>query len=149
MKNDINRLVLTIDFDNTLVDSEYPNILGLKKYAKEVMNKWYAQGIYLIINTCRNGEAEWECETFLFDNGVPFHKINDHAPFIKQKYFNPHHPISKKIFSHVNIDDTNLDFVSTKGIKPINWKVIDAYVQNIIDDGNWDVKPNFNFNYAQ
>jgi len=137
---EIKRLVFTVDFDNTLVNSDYPTILSLKPYAKEVMQKWAKQGIYLIINTCRNGDAELEAETFLFDNGVPFNKINDHAPFIKQKYFNPHHPISKKIFSNLNIDDTNLSFMFNPHM---DWLEIDEQVQQIIDDGDWNVKANF------
>jgi len=140
--NEINRLVITIDFDNTIVDSKYPEIIGLKKYAKEVINKWYKQGIYLIINTCRNGQAEWECETFLFDNGIAFQKINDHAPFIKQKYFNPHHTISKKIFSHINVDDTSLNYMSGENI---NWGLIDMHVQDIIATGKWNVEPDYNY----
>ena len=138
----MNRLIITIDFDNTIANSDYPNILGLKERAKEVINKWHKQGIYLIINTCRNGEAEWECETFLFDNGVPFHKINDHAPFIKQKYFNPHHTISKKIFSHINVDDTSLNYMLGESI---NWPLIDMNVQDIIAKNLWDVKPDYNY----
>jgi len=137
---EMTRLVVTVDFDMTLVFSDYPHILGLQPFAKEVMQKWSKQGIYLIINTCRNGEAEWECETFLFDNKVPFNKINDHAPFIKQKYFNPHHPISKKLFSHINIDDTSLNFMYNPYM---DWLEIDQQVQDIIFENNWNVRANF------
>jgi hypothetical protein len=135
-------LIISVDFDATLVDSEYPKIIGLKPWAKEVMTKWYNQGIYLIINTCRNGEAEWECETFLFENRVPYHKVNDHSPFIKQKYFNPHHPISRKLLSQINIDDTSLNYMLGD---IINWPLIDMNVQDIIAKGKWNVEPDYNY----
>ena len=136
----MNRMIIMVDFDATLVDSDYPTIIRLKPHAQEVMKKWHEQGIYLIINTCRNGKAEWEAETFLFDNKVPFHKINDHAPFVKDKYFDPHHPISRKIYANLQIDDTSLNYMN--GDK-MDWWQIDEQVQNIILKGSWNVKSKF------
>jgi len=31
----------------------------------------------------------------------------------------------------------------------MNWKVIDGYIQDIIEEGDWDVEPNFNCNYEK
>jgi len=134
------RLIITIDFDNTIAFTQYPVIHSAKPKAAEVMRKWYDQGIFLIINFCRSGKAEWEMKTFLFDNKIPYHEVNEHASFIKQKYFNPHHPISRKILSHIDIDDTALDFMLSPDM---NWVKIDEQVQVIIGGvDRWNVKPN-------
>jgi hypothetical protein len=147
MQSKKKHLIIGIDFDNTIVDSKYPEILGLKLNAKEVITKWYKQGIFIQIHSCRNGKAEWELATFLFENQIPYHVINDHASFIKQEYFDPHHPISRKLYHDILIDDTSLHFKAQSRL--MNWKAIDGYVQDIIEEGDWDVKPNFNCNYEK
>jgi len=131
------RFIIAVDFDNTIVNSDYPHILGLKDNVALVMKKWYEQGMYIQIHSCRNGEAEWELETFLFDNNIPYHTINDHAPWIKEKFFNPHHPISRKLFHHVLVDDTSLHFMAGE---KIDWVKIDIMVQSIFGSGKWKNK---------
>ena len=133
--------IVGIDFDNTIVYSDYPQILGLKEYAKEVITKWYNQGMFIQIHSCRNGQAEWELTTFLFENKIPYHAINDHAPFIKQKYFDPHHPISRKLYHNLLIDDVSLGFMFNPSM---DWLEIDEQVQDIIANGQWNVQPNYN-----
>jgi hypothetical protein len=128
------RFIVAVDFDNTIVDSKYPIILGLKKNVAMVLNKWAKAGFFIQIHSCRNGEAEWEMQTFLFDNNVPYHAINDHAPWIKQKFFNPHHPISRKLFHHVLIDDTSLHYMDGS---VMDWLEIDSMVQNIYESNKW------------
>lgn len=128
------RFIIGIDFDDTIVDSEYPTIKGLKPFVKLVLDKWDSQGFFIQIHSCRNGEAEWEMQTFLFDNGIPYHSINDHAPWVKQKFFNPHHPISRKLFHHVLIDDRSLNYMNGK---KMDWVEIDKTVQDIYKSNNW------------
>lgn len=122
------RLIIAVDFDDTIVDSDYPAIKGLKPNAALVLNKWAKQGFFIQIHSCRNGEAEWEMQTFLFDNNIPYHAINDHAPWIKQKFFNPHHPISRKLYHHILIDDRSLNYMNGEHM---DWIKIDELVQNI------------------
>lgn len=142
-----NQLIIAIDFDKTLADTDYPRIKGLFEHAKEVVNKWYEQGAYIIIWTCRTGRAELEAEKFLLDSGVKFHKINDHHPNGLLNYGNPeqieHKLSSRKIWSHVLIDDTSIDWMLNG--HP-GWLELDRTLQSVIarNPNHWDIEPSFN-----
>ena len=128
------QLIILVDFDLTLCHSSYPSLGELFEYAKEVMTKWYEQGAYIIINTCRTGSAELEAEAWLLANGVPFHKMNGHHPNGQLEYGNNiTHSLglnSRKIHGHINIDDTNLEW-AVNGFPC--WSIIDSLVQQYID----------------
>ena len=64
-------MIIVIDFDETLVFSDYPTIHGLKPNAKEIMIKLYKEGHDLIINTCRAGIYEAQVYHFLKEHEVP------------------------------------------------------------------------------
>lgn len=146
-----NQLIVAIDFDRTLANTQYPRIYGLFEYAKEVVNKWYEQGIYIIIWTCRTDRSELEAEKFLLDNGVHFHKINDHHPNGLLNFGTEgqimHGLNSRKVWSHVLIDDTSIDWMLNG--HP-GWHSLDLDLQEIIkrNPGHWDVEPNNNFDYT-
>lgn len=140
-------LIVGVDFDQTIANTTYPVIHNLKKDVLDVLEKWRNQGIFIQIHSCRNGFAEMEMETFLFENKIPYNSINDHAPWIKQEFFNPHHPISRKLFHHILIDDTSLDWMLNG--HP-GWRQIDEDVQNVLKNNKEKFRnqPNFNFDYS-
>ena len=97
-------MVIVIDFDKTIVYSEYPEIIGLKPNAKKIINKLYNDGHEIIINTCRAGVHEGRVYTYLAEEGIKYHYINSNLPrlieFFKQD--------CRKISGDVYIDDKNL-----------------------------------------
>ena len=140
-----NQLIVAIDFDRTIANTDYPRIYGAFEGAKEVINKWYEQGIYIIIWTCRTGRSVLEAEKFLLDNGFKFHKINEHHPNGLLNFGTDaqmdHRLDSRKIWSHILIDDTSIDWM--KNGHP-GWFKLDEDMQYIISNkpGHWDVLPN-------
>lgn len=127
------QLIILIDFDKTINNSNYPNLGECYIDSKEIINKWYAQGIYIIINTCRTDIKELEAEAWLLQNGYNFHKINEHHPNGLLHFGTDiqiaHGLNSRKIYGHINIDDTNLEW-ATFGMP--SWKRIDYMVQTYI-----------------
>lgn len=94
-------LVLAIDFDGCIVEEAYPEIGELIPNAKQMINQLYLDGHYIIIWTCRTGEALLQAEVFLLEKGIRFHKINHHHPkdILKYKQFGP------KVGADVYVDD--------------------------------------------
>ncbi len=98
------KLTLAIDFDNTIVEEKYPLIGVMIKDAKKYINKLYADGHYIIINTCRVGEQELQAADWLYDHGVNFHAININQPARVLKYGGD----CRKISADLYVDDKNV-----------------------------------------
>lgn len=99
------KAILLIDFDDTVVDSKYPRIIGLKPKVKEIINKLYLEGFYIIINTCRTGDQELKVIQYLRDVGILFHRINTNHPGLIS-YFKED---SRKLSGDIHIDDKNIE----------------------------------------
>lgn len=95
---------LSIDFDKTLVYSDYPEILGLKPNALSVLNKLYNEEYRIIINTCRAGVQQVNAEYFLLSNRIPYHKINENLDEDIEFYGMD----CRKISADIYIDDKQL-----------------------------------------
>ena len=117
MMND--KIILSVDFDGTLVESDYPNIGNLKPNAKEIINRLYDEGYIILINTCRSGIYEGDCYKFLNENGIKYHYINSNLPS-QIEYFGQD---CRKISANLYIDDKNL-----LGI-PDDWNEIYELIQ--------------------
>ena len=107
-------MILSIDFDGTIVENSYPEIGELKLNAKEVITRLYNEGHFILINTCRSGIYEGDCYKFLQENNIPYHYINSNLPSQIELYKQD----CRKISADIYIDDKNL-----MGI-PDDWDVI-------------------------
>ena len=109
--------ILAIDFDETIVDNGFPNIetAVLKLNAKEIINKLFDEGFYIIIWTCRSSEDHInDAINLLNNNGIKFHKINDNYPDLS---FSPY----PKIYYDCIIDD--------KGLIDVDWLEIYNFIK--------------------
>jgi hypothetical protein len=97
-------MVIAIDFDDTIAYSNYPDILGIKPNAAEVIGKMHNEGNDIIVWTCRLGEPLEMAEAFLKENKILHHTVNKHIQRIMDKYGND----TRKIYADVYIDDKNL-----------------------------------------
>ena len=75
----MNDKILAIDFDDTIVDSNYPTIVRLREGAKEYINKLYNEGYYIIIWTCRSGAHKQVAELYLLNHGKYRYAVLDKA----------------------------------------------------------------------
>lgn len=97
-------MIIAVDFDGTIVRSNYPVILGEQPYAGEALRKLHAQGHYIIIWTCRCGDQLLKAINWLLEHQMPFDRINDHNPENVAKYGEG----GNKVYAHCYIDDKNL-----------------------------------------
>ncbi len=94
-------MIIAIDFDGTLHVGKWPEIGMPAPYAIETMQKLKADGHYLIIWTCREGERQTEMVNWMLDRGIPFDRVNDHKPSSVAQYGYA----SRKVYAHLYIDD--------------------------------------------
>lgn len=97
-------LYIALDFDGTIVDSDYPTIVRLKDNAKDVITRLHQEGHRILINTCRGGIEQEEAKQFLLANDVPFDTINENHPELIRKYGND----SRKLGADIYVDDKGL-----------------------------------------
>lgn len=118
-------LILCIDFDGTIVNHDFPAIGKIKPYAKEIINKFYKEGFFIIIWTCRylNNEVQ-SMKDFLDSTGIKYDSINENHPGIS---FQPY----PKVFAHWYIDDRDLY------CNEINWLDIYKKVHEKIASARW------------
>ena len=122
-------LIISIDFDDTIVNTEQvTKIKGLRQGADSTISKWFNQGAYIIINTCRGVDTPsgLDAELFLFENKIPHHQMNRQSVFSRALWKKD---VGKKIYADLYIDDKNLDW-ALNGIP--DWVEIDRMVQEYI-----------------
>jgi hypothetical protein len=98
------KLVINVDFDNTIVSDAYPKIGKLMYGCKETLTEFKAHGHKIIISSCRCNEYEADMRRFLDDNAIPYDYINENDPDLIERYGSD----SRKISCDVQIDDRNL-----------------------------------------
>ncbi len=94
-------MIIAIDFDGTLHTGKWPDIGSPAPHAVEMMQKLKADGHYLIIWTCREGDQQTEMINWLLDKQIPFDRINDNVPEQTELYGNN----SRKVHAHLYVDD--------------------------------------------
>lgn len=104
----MNKKIIAIDFDGTIVKHNFPFIGDLIPEAKEVINALYNKGHTILIWTVRSitNDAVGKMKKFLDNNGVKYHNINENAEEILNdpawENFSP------KIYADLYIDDRGL-----------------------------------------
>jgi len=96
-------MIIAIDFDGTIVRSQYPLIQGEQPYAGEVIRKLHERGHYIIIWTCRTGDNLLEAINWLAGHDIPFDRINDNHP----ENIAEHGGNNRKVYADIYIDDKN------------------------------------------
>ena len=97
-------MIIAIDFDGTLCNSQYPALGRPMPGATKVMQELKDAGHYLIIWTCRTGDHLRDAINWLLEHQIPFDRVNDHSPENVAIYGEG----GQKIYADVYIDDKNL-----------------------------------------
>lgn len=117
--------LIAIDFDDTIVDSDFPKIIRLRPHAKRVMERIKAEGGKIAIWTARSDLRP--VVEFLDRLEVPYDHINESFT-CQLEFFGCD---ARKIFADVYIDDRNLE---TREAGGIDWLKIEKML--FIDDFN-------------
>lgn len=74
---------VVIDFDDTLVTSDYPRVKGLKPGAKGALQALRSMGFQILISSCRACSWNWEC----YYGDTPVNHASERLAFIHMKRF--------------------------------------------------------------
>jgi len=101
-------VILSIDFDGTIVKDEYPGIGKPLPGAIQAINELYDDGYCIIINSCRARDKEDEMIDWLNRNGVKYCHCNENCCERIVKYRTD----CRKISADCIIDDKSLMMVN-------------------------------------
>jgi hydroxymethylpyrimidine pyrophosphatase-like HAD family hydrolase len=98
------KMIIAIDFDGTIVEHKYPEIGKPILFAFETLKQLQKEGHTLILWTYRSGKELYEAIEFCKKNEVEFYAVNTNYP---QEPFNEK-KLSRKIYADIYIDDRNI-----------------------------------------
>lgn len=124
------KLIIAVDYDDTIVDQDFPNSGTLKKNAIKYLNLWKQQGHSVILFTCRNGTPLITALNYLKNNDFIPHEVNQNTQEQIDDYNNrhPNIPISSKVYANVYIDDRGINGL------PKSWNKINKIIQKITNE---------------
>jgi hypothetical protein len=103
--------LLSIDFDGTIVNHQFPLVGDALPGALETLKKLKEDGFVLILNTCRENDGDKidrqylkEAIDFCEQNGIVFDGVNE-TP--KEYEFRPETTKNRKVYADIYIDDRN------------------------------------------
>ncbi len=95
------RRIIAVDFDGTLAETKFPEIVAPKLRMIQFVKQLQQQGCILILWTCRCGKDLEAALKFCEEYSLKFDYINENVPENVEKWGND----SRKIFAHEYIDD--------------------------------------------
>lgn len=101
--NFLDKLIIGVDFDGTIVEDAFPKIGKTRIFAFETLKKLQEDGHRLILWTYRSGTKLDEAVKFCEDNGIVFYAVNKSFPEEQFDYTK-----SRKIYADLFIDDRNI-----------------------------------------
>jgi hypothetical protein len=113
------KLIIAIDFDGTIAETDFPVIIALRPHAAAVINKLAADGHTIIVHSCRAGKPAEDMKVFLDTHRIQYHYINENSPDRIKIYGYD----TRKISADIYIDDHNI------GCRGINWLVVYDEIQ--------------------
>lgn len=97
--------IIAIDFDNTLFQTSWPEIISANKEIIQIAKEEQAKGAKLILWTCREGQKLEEAVEACKKQGLIFDAINDNLPEVKKVFGNN----SRKIVASEYWDDKGIN----------------------------------------
>lgn len=94
--------VVAIDFDKTIADNTWPELGVPFEGVRQALLELVKNDCYIIIWTCRTTRNE--IATWMVENRLPYHAINEQHPHLNKCYGND----TRKIAADIYIDDKNL-----------------------------------------
>jgi hypothetical protein len=122
----VKKLVILIDFDNTIVVERYPNVGEPVSGAKDTINWLYDLGHTIIIWSCREGKYQDDAIDYLVEEGIHFHYFNQNCPERIKEYGWD----SRKIGCDLMIDDRSI-FSKAMG-DVVDWEFVRDTLETLL-----------------
>lgn len=103
------KLVIAVDFDDTIVEGRFPNIGDPLPGAIDALRAIVALGHKIVLNTCRENTHKRkyldEAVSWLGKHGIPLRSVNETHP---DDDFRAPPVLSRKIHADIFVDDKNI-----------------------------------------
>ena len=95
-------MIIAVDFDGTLAETDYPNIIAPKQTVIDYCIRHQMAGDVITLNTCRHGKPLEDAIEWCAKQGLIFDYINENIPERIAIWGE-----CRKIYADVYIDDHN------------------------------------------
>lgn len=99
----LDKLIIAVDFDGTIVEDAYPEIGEEKIFAFDTLKRLQSDGHRLILWTYRHGSKLQEAVDFCKQHGIEFYAVNKNY---KNEVMDD--SIPRKLAADIFIDDRNI-----------------------------------------
>lgn len=106
--------IYAVDFDGTIVENKWPEIGDPNFILIDFLKERKADGDFIILWTCRNGDLLSAAIKFCKEYGLEFDAVNENLPYVNE-YFGSD---SRKIYADHYIDDKNYPVCDLPYISP-------------------------------
>lgn len=127
--------VIGIDFDGTIVTDAYPDIGDPIPGSIETINKWFNEGFFIVIHSCRAGIYEDDMSMWLDMHNVRYHTVNKNLEWRIEKYGGD----TRKMSVDINIDDKNIDQLG-QTTNEYRWMDFESQVRTYMGIKTWQNK---------
>lgn len=102
MRNDKSIIPICVDFDSTMVLSDYPYVIRENGNCSEILKRWVEEyNVGIILNTMRSDDHLQIALDWIKEKGIPLYGIGENPT--QKKWTN-----SNKAYGVFNIDDINV-----------------------------------------
>jgi hypothetical protein len=102
------RLILAVDFDGTIVKDAYPDIGKPVTGALLTLKRLKAEGVALVLYTCRQGERLEEAVAWCRERGLVFDAVNADVPETLEAWAGKYGGGNYKPFADRYLDDRHV-----------------------------------------
>jgi hydroxymethylpyrimidine pyrophosphatase-like HAD family hydrolase len=120
-------LIVAIDFDNTIVNSSYPELGAPKEYAVKALQDIKRAGVRVAIWTCRDNLQP--VREFLDFYGIEVDAINSNDALTQVEWDKFSGNDSRKIGADIYVEDRDIHIID----KEIDWLTISKKIIKIIN----------------
>ncbi len=106
----LEKRVIAVDFDGTIVESCYPEMGKERPFAFQTLRALQEHGFLLVLWTCRTGKLLEDAVELCRKNGVEFYSVNSNYPDDDKS-----EGYMRKIDADIYIDDRNIGGIPSWG----------------------------------
>ena len=107
----MDKKIIAVDFDGTIVVSDFPHIGEIKQNVVDMMRIWKQQGHTVVVWTCRTEEHLDDAIVFLAKNNIPYDAINTNH----NSPYGGNGGTFRKVYADVYLDDKSLNVDDLEG----------------------------------
>ncbi|MFP4019955.1 MAG: NIF family HAD-type phosphatase [Bacteroidales bacterium] len=117
--------IVAFDVDDTLINSDFPEIISLKPYCLEMLNEVQDAGWRTILWTCREDRYLQQVKNYFEIYGIKFDAYNDNSAIRDEEWKGLPIKDTRKIGCDILVDDRSIFYVDD--LRMVKEKLLELY----------------------